>query len=72
MGATSTMRVSRDAALAALAKIEHANLGDDALAERLNDAIREGGYSLDEVRISSDGDDWDQQNLDRIAESIAR
>ena len=35
MGATSTMRVSRDAALAALAKIEHANLSDDALAERL-------------------------------------
>lgn len=72
MGATSTMRVSRDAALAALAKIEHASLSDEAIAERLNDAIRAGGYSLDEVRIGSDGDDWDQQNLERIADGIAR
>ena len=72
MGATSTMTVTRSAALAALAKIENANLSDDALTERLNDAIREGGYSLDEIQIAGSGNDWDESNLDRIAESIAR
>lgn len=72
MGATSTMSVSRNAALAALAKIEHAKLDDDALTERLNDAILQGGFSLDEIQITSHGDDWDESNLDRIAESISR
>ena len=72
MGATSTMYVTRDSALTALAKIEHSNLDDDALAERLTEALNKGGYSLDEVRVSSSSSDWDTQNLDRIAETIAR
>jgi len=72
MGAMSTMTVSRAAALRALATIEHAGLDDDAVVELLNARIAEGGYSLDEVAIHSSGSDWDESNLERIAESIAR
>jgi len=72
MGATSTMHVSRDDALAAIAKIEHSGLDDDAVADRLNGLLALNGYSLDEVSIASSGDDWDVGNLARIADSMAR
>lgn len=72
MGAMSTMHVSRANALKALATIEHARLSDSEVAERLNDALREGGYSLDEVSVSHhDGDDFDLEQLERMASAIA-
>jgi len=72
MGATSTMHVSRDDALAAIARIEHANLDDDAVAERLNALLVDNGHSLDEVSIGGSGDAWDVTNLERIAGALAR
>lgn len=71
MGATSTMFVTRRDALASLAAIENASLDDDTIAERLNDAIRRGGFALDEVRIGSSTDANDAEHLERITRSIA-
>jgi len=72
MGATSTMRVTRNDALAAIAKIEHSNLDDGTVAAYLNDLLAQNGHTLDEVSISGSGDAWDVGNLERISDSIAR
>lgn len=70
MGAMTTLRVSRDDALTALARIEHAALSDSQIEDRLNQALRDGGYSLDEVSISSFGGSRDLEDLERMTNSI--
>lgn len=63
MGANTTLGVSRNDALLALAQVEFGSLSDTQIEERLDAVVADGLYDVSIRSQSRDGDAW---NLGRL------